>query len=494
MRIILNFSINPLLSIFATFLTFIHFMIVAIPFYMAIIPLIKYVKENNIIYLPNDLFTYIIIGMFSISIIYLLIDLIFGFTVEQVIQNTKEIKKLNNFKLEQELFEEVIEKFDIKNVKFMIEESNEINAYAVASFRKKYVVITTSILKHILNSFETEEERKDALKGLIGHELSHLINWDFLPNLILISGENVSIHVQKFFSLFLNVLIVLFRIIPILGAFLSLIIVYTYNFLSYFMTYSYKLLIRPTYNLFERFLSRRIEYRCDYQSAQALNWQSMYLILYSLLSLDGNTYHSPFSTHPNTISRILNIYNIKNSKKRISVNFISKYFGIFILSMISLFLVYFYIYKSYKLLQYINYIKIEFNTLTNIVIEQVFRMKKVFTNILDLNMSMINFLPREYENYFILFALLIFLLFCLFLKQLFLKIRINLIKNKINKEFNTVLDTLLLYAILNNDIKSFIKILKYGANIKSTYFRDDIIDFTKQNNPKFLKYLNQFNL
>ena len=145
-------------------------MIVAIPFYMAIIPLIKYVKENNIIYLPNDLFTYIIIGMFSISIIYLLIDLIFGFTVEQVIQNTKEIKKLNNFKLEQELFEEVIEKFDIKNVKFMIEESNEINAYAVASFRKKYVVITTSILKHILNSFETEEERKDALKGLIGHE------------------------------------------------------------------------------------------------------------------------------------------------------------------------------------------------------------------------------------------------------------------------------------------------------------------------------------
>jgi Zn-dependent protease with chaperone function len=493
-RIILNFSINPLLSIFATFLTFIHFMIVAIPFYMAIIPLIKYVKENNIIYLPNDLFTYIIIGMFSISIIYLLIDLIFGFTVEQVIQNTKEIKKLNNFKLEQELFEEVIEKFDIKNVKFMIEESNEINAYAVASFRKKYVVITTSILKHILNSFETEEERKDALKGLIGHELSHLINWDFLPNLILISGENVSIHVQKFFSLFLNVLIVLFRIIPILGAFLSLITVYTYNFLSYFMTYSYKLLIRPTYNLFERFLSRRIEYRCDYQSAQALNWQSMYLILYSLLSLDGNTYHSPFSTHPNTISRILNIYNIKNSKKRISVNFISKYFGIFILSMISLFLVYFYIYKSYKLLQYINYIKIEFNTLTNIVIEQVFRMKKVFTNILDLNMSMINFLPREYENYFILFALLIFLLFCLFLKQLFLKIRINLIKNKINKEFNTVLDTLLLYAILNNDIKSFIKILKYGANIKSTYFRDDIIDFTKQNNPKFLKYLNQFNL
>lgn len=494
MRIILNFSINPLLSIFAIFLTFIHFMIVAIPFYMAIIPLIKYVKENNIIYLPNDLFTYIIIGMFSISIIYLLIDLIFGFTVEQVIQNTKEIKKLNNFKLEQELFEEVIEKFDIKNVKFMIEESNEINAYAVASFRKKYVVITTSILKHILNSFETEEERKDALKGLIGHELSHLINWDFLPNLILISGENVSIHVQKFFSLFLNVLIVLFRIIPILGAFLSLITVYTYNFLSYFMTYSYKLLIRPTYNLFERFLSRRIEYRCDYQSAQALNWQSMYLILYSLLSLDGNTYHSPFSTHPNTISRILNIYNIKNSKKRISVNFISKYFGIFILSMISLFLVYFYIYKSYKLLQYINYIKIEFNTLTNIVIEQVFRMKKVFTNILDLNMSMINFLPREYENYFILFALLIFLLFCLFLKQLFLKIRINLIKNKINKEFNTVLDTLLLYAILNNDIKSFIKILKYGANIKSTYFRDDIIDFTKQNNPKFLKYLNQFNL
>ncbi len=494
MRIIFNFSINPLLSIFATFLTFIHFMIVAIPFYMAIIPLIKYVKENNIIYLPNDLFTYIIIGMFSISIIYLLIDLIFGFTVEQVIQNTKEIKKLNNFKLEQELFEEVIEKFDIKNVKFMIEESNEINAYAVASFRKKYVVITTSILKHILNSFETEEERKDALKGLIGHELSHLINWDFLPNLILISGENVSIHVQKFFSLFLNVLIVLFRIIPILGAFLSLITVYTYNFLSYFMTYSYKLLIRPTYNLFERFLSRRIEYRCDYQSAQALNWQSMYLILYSLLSLDGNTYHSPFSTHPNTISRILNIYNIKNSKKRISVNFISKYFGIFILSMISLFLVYFYIYKSYKLLQYINYIKIEFNTLTNIVIEQVFRMKKVFTNILDLNMSMINFLPREYENYFILFALLIFLLFCLFLKQLFLKIRINLIKNKINKEFNTVLDTLLLYAILNNDIKSFIKILKYGANIKSTYFRDDIIDFTKQNNPKFLKYLNQFNL
>ena len=92
MRIILNFSINPLLSIFATFLTFIHFMIVAIPFYMAIIPLIKYVKENNLKWTD-----YIILSNFKnlemVSFKKDLSDVVF-LSNDLLLQEIKELEKI----------------------------------------------------------------------------------------------------------------------------------------------------------------------------------------------------------------------------------------------------------------------------------------------------------------------------------------------------------------------------------------------------------------
>lgn len=487
MRLLLNYILNPISSLFATFLTFIHYLIIAIPFYIALIPFIRYVKEENLFHISSNLFMLIIIGMFTITIIYLMLDLIFGFTVNSIIRDTKEIKELKKFEVHQELFEEVIEKFDIQNVKFLLQDSYEVNAYAVASFRKKYVVVTTSMLKHISTSFETIDDRRNALKGLIGHELSHLINGDFLPNLILLSGEHVSKNVQRTFEITLNILSRVVRIVPIIGPFLSLLTIYTYTIFNYILLYSYKYLIKPIYNLFERFLSRRIEYRCDYQSVQALNWESMYLTLYSLLSLNGSTYHSPFSTHPNTISRILNIYNKNSSTKRITVNLLSKYFGVITLTTISFFLFYFYISKLQLVTQYLNYINKQFYILSDIVVEQILRIKKTVINI---EVPTINYLPKEYENYYILFLLLFVLFFIyLFIKPLLLNIRINAIKNKLNMEIDTPLDILLIYSIINNDINSFVKILECGANIKSKRFTNDIYSFTRETNPKFMKYL-----
>lgn len=492
MKLLLNFLINPLLSIIAILMTFIHYIIVAIPFYMALIPVIKYIKEHNLTYIPNNLFVYILFGMFFFTLLYLLFDLIFGFTIKNIIKNTHEIKELENFEVQQEIFDEVIDKFDIKNVKFMIEESDEINAYAVASFRKKYVVITTSMLDHILESFETVEERREALKGLIGHELSHLINWDFLPNLILLSGENVSINIQNSFLVVVNLLASFLRIIPLVGPFLSLLTIYTYNFFTYLLLYSYKYLLRPLYNLMERYLSRKVEYRCDYQSSQVLGWESIYLTLYTLLSLNGSTYHSPFSTHPNTISRILNIYNSKSAKKKISVNFLSKYFGILILILISSSIVYLYMntYNSVNLL--INNINKNFDNVSSTVTSYVLNIKTNLYAIFNFEYANINILFEEYNNLYLLsLTILVLFISYLFIRKIVLSLKLNYIKKKINIEVNTPIDILLLYAIKNNDVNSFFEILKHGANIKSSSFTDDIFSFTKENNPKFLKYLNK---
>ena len=78
------------------------------------------------------------------------------------------------------------------DVKFLLHESQEVNAFAVLTLRKKYVVVTTAMLNHLTNSFPNIEEQKLAIKGMIAHEISHLFNWDSLPNIILLSGENIA--------------------------------------------------------------------------------------------------------------------------------------------------------------------------------------------------------------------------------------------------------------------------------------------------------------
>ncbi len=475
MKNLISYFINPILSILAIITISLNYLFIFVPFYIAIIPVVMYLKQNNIIYIPEFIFYYFIAGMFLLTLFYLFIDFLLGFSVKNLIKNTIEVKQIKDLAFHQELFEEILKKFNLNNVKFLLQENEEINAYAVATFGRKYLIITSGMIEHIQNSFELVNDRREAFKGLIGHELSHLINWDFLPDLILISGNHISLYTQNIILFLLQIL----KIIPFVGFILSELV---YKLSSLIINIVQKF-TNHIYILFNRFLGRLVEYRCDSQSAQILSWQTMYMTLYMLLPLNSSAYHSLYSTHPSTILRILNIYNKSSFKDKIDVKFIEKSFGLIALLFVTISFIY-YIYYYPKLID--NFISIMHKKIVYIFNDIISFLNNFST--ISINYSI---LQENSVYYFFIFILSIsILLFITFIyKRLIVNLKIQLIKNKVNTTNDTPLDILLLHAIENNEINTFIILLEKGANFNSKYFKGSIYYFAEKYNKNFIKYL-----
>ena len=472
MKLLSNYLANPISVLIATIFTFVNFLVILLPFYLLIIFFILSAQDNQTFLMSNNLFIYTTIFMFILTILYLFLDLFFGFTVNSVIKDCKDISTLEEFSIHKKLFEETLNEFDMDDVKFLLQESEVINAYAVLTLRKKYVVVTTAMLNHITNSFTNEEEKKLAIKGMIAHELSHLLNWDSLPNLILLSGQNIAYYLSTALNYVLNIIIIILAYIPV-TAILSLIVSIAFNLLQNGLNLVYNRILHPTYLLVERFLGRLNEYRSDYQSAEALSWKPMHLCLYSLLLLDGNTYHSNFSTHPNTISRVLYIYKVERTPINIKASFFSKYFSILLLALISISIFYF----TYKYFDRISEVSI---SVENYLIQSYDYSKNFLIYLYDSNLYI-----------FIFIAIIPFYLIYKISKKVILEQKIKRVIRNINKNENTDIDFLLYFAIQNNDLHSFLNILIYGANINTTGFEKTIEIFTQEVNPEFMKHINK---
>ena len=328
------------------------------------------------------------------------------------------------------------------------------------------------MLEHIGNSFSDIEEQKLALKGMIAHELSHLLNLDSLPNLILLSGQNIANYISIALTFIVNYLVLILSYIPV-TAILSLIISVVFTLMQKGLNMLYVYILHPSYLFVERFLGRLNEYRSDYQSAEALSWKPIYLCLSSIIKLSGNTYHSNFSTHPNTISRVLLIYKVQRTELNIKASFFSKYFSLLLLGIFSAGVSYF-----------------SFNNMDtlNAFVERMINKAIQFYD------DAINFFIYLYDsNLYIplIIFIFVFILAVKILKKVYLSWKINKVSNNINKTENTEIDFLLYYAVENNDVHSFIDILKYGANINTTLFEKDIEIFTKEVNPEFIKHIDK---
>ncbi len=472
MRILANYFVNPLSVIIATLFTFINFLVILLPFYLLLIFFMTAAEDTQAVASSNNVFIYTLLFMFMLTIIYLYLDLIFGFTVKSIIKDCVDINSLDDTDLHKELFEDVLKEFDMEDVHFLFQANDEINAYAISTLRKEYVIVTTGMLEHIENSFSNPQEQKQALKGMIAHELSHLLNLDSLPNLILLSGQNIANYISKGLNLVLTYIALILSYIPATAIF-ALIFTVIFNLLTKGLDMVYIYILHPSYLFIERFLGRLNEYRSDYQSAEALSWKPIYFCLSSLIKLSGNTYHSNFSTHPNTISRMLLIYKVEKTELNITASFFSKYFSLLLLGIFSIALFYF----SFNNIETIN------NFSKTIIISST-----------QFYEDTINFFIYIYKSYLyipIIASIFIFALIIKIIKRVALARKIYKISENINTTQNTEIDFLLYYAVENNDIHSFLNILKYGANINSTLFEKDIELFSKEVNPEFIKHIHK---
>lgn len=302
----LNFALVYIVTVF-------NVMILASPVIAAAMPFISF--KNNIISIDYSIYAKIKFAFFILAfvvsflmLLYLFFDFLFGFSLRASLKNCVRYEKIKDYDFLTDLFDQVKNKFGQKSVKLYIKDSDEINAFAVSSMGSRAVVLTKGLINHYLVECDDPKMFLYALRSVLSHEMSHLINKDFLPTFLIITNQKItnltSSILHSIFSIFLKIV----RFLPLESGASSRIMSNTYIVINYVVTFFNRFVVYNVYNFLRRFISRSIEYRCDRQAAKAFGGQNMALAL-SLMGEGG--YFTLFSTHPSTTRRIKKVENVK---------------------------------------------------------------------------------------------------------------------------------------------------------------------------------------
>ncbi|MDR0423343.1 MAG: M48 family metalloprotease [Rickettsiales bacterium] len=300
---LVNFVVIYLLSIINFAIILLPLLFIFVPFVYAGIP----IENKSIITIISLIFLFVN-GFTFVSIVF---DFLFGWSTKHYIKSTTPYLKIKNYDFLTPVIEDIRLQFNKPDVQLMIEKTNTINAYAVGNLRKQYVVLTEGIIyKYLLENKDNNAVFLKKIKCILGHEMSHLINKDYLPGLLITLNERASVLVSniiiKFFYVFLNVL----SYIPVIGWFVSIFLKYLYKMISFTFTFFHKYLLLKIYKFFQLKMSRVNEYRCDKQSAMVNGGSFMSV---TLEALGEGGYTTIFSTHPKTSDRVKRVLNIKQT-------------------------------------------------------------------------------------------------------------------------------------------------------------------------------------
>jgi Zn-dependent protease with chaperone function len=337
---------KPLSLILVYLITIFNLSIVMSPFFGAIAPFtnlydIDFVNRSASIdkSLLDKMFFAIMLNGFLVSffmLIYLFFDLLLGFSVRYSLKKCKRYEKVKGFDFLTDIFEQVKIKFNQPNVKLYIKNSNEVNAFAVSSLGCKAIVITNGMVNHYLKSCNDPKNFLYAMRSIIGHEMSHLINKDFLPGFLIMANQRATNFVLMITSLLFHYIVRLVSLNPYGGHFSALLMQNIYYLVNFILSFFNRFIVYNLYRFLNLWISRSIEYRCDAQSAVAFGGDKMAMAL-SMLGKSG--YFTLFSTHPSTKNRINKVVNIKSKDGIILPKIfdaLSNYFAIMLLIVICL--------------------------------------------------------------------------------------------------------------------------------------------------------------
>lgn len=316
--------------------------ILSSPFLAALVAYISRNRHNFAI--SDDIITKLKLAacilIFLVSffmLIYILLDFLFGFSLRNSLKNCVRFEKLEDYKFLEKIFEDAKTRFAERGVKLYIKNSDEVNAFAVGSVGRKAVVITKGLINHYLTESQNSQEFLLAIRSVIGHEMSHLINKDFLPTYIIMANQKATNIVGLLVTAAFNILIRITHRLPYGGKTSASLMVETCRLLNFFIGLFNRLIVYNLYEFLRKFSSRSIEYRCDRQSGEAFGGSSM---AFALAFLGESGYFTLFSTHPGTKKRIKKVENVEITDDKIRPKFIdslSNYFAVMFLIIICLY-------------------------------------------------------------------------------------------------------------------------------------------------------------
>ena len=304
-----------------------NLIILTTPIIASLYPFIKfktaflYLATNDNIYQKVEIFLFFLFFIFSFfMIVYIIFDFIFSISAKSSIKNCKDYQKIKDYRFLSDIFKEVQNKFNKKNVKLLIKNSNEINAYAIGGMRQDYIILTHGIINHFLAKSRNINDFLLVTRSIVAHEMSHIVNKDFLPSYLIIINQKVTNLISNVIYIIFSFIIKTIKYFPYIGKILSKIINFIHNKLIIFLTFFNRVAVYNIYEFLRKFISRSIEYRCDKQSSLAFGGNNMSL---ALSMLGKNSYFTIFSTHPSSKNRIKKIKNIKAINQKIRIDFVN---------------------------------------------------------------------------------------------------------------------------------------------------------------------------
>lgn len=307
-------------------LTIFNFLLLTLPFLLAIFPFM-HIHGSNIVFAKYISFNpklamFLLIFIISFLMLsYLVLDFLFGISVRSSLKNCAEYDSTKDYQYLEGIFNEVKNKFGESSVKLYINHSKEINAFAVGSLGRKVIVVTDGLLEHYANNTNNDQEFLIGIRSILGHEMSHLINKDFLPGLLIITNQKVTNFVSGILMMLLKITMQIATYIRAQNRRTTSIILAIYNVSDWILTFFNRYVVYNLYKFLNNFLSRSIEYRADRQSAKAFGGINMAFAL-SMLGKSG--YFTLFSTHPATQKRIKKVEVVEEKNAIIRASAISR--------------------------------------------------------------------------------------------------------------------------------------------------------------------------
>lgn len=298
----------------------VNFIILTLPISLLLAPLFVF-GDRDIQFNIITISYFLVFIIITLMLVYLLFDMVFGFTVRMLTKGAEDHKKLDDYEFLKDIFRDVKAKFGNPKVELYVSPSMQPNAYAIGSIRRKVIVITESLMLKFVSKAKTKEDFHRAVTGVVGHEMSHLVNMDYLPTFLLLANEKSTKALSKFIYFFIRIFITIASIIPFFGSIFANLFVTIYSIINSFLFFFHKHIIMNVFEFIKRWVSRGIEYRCDTQSAQAMGKEGMEKCLEFL---GGKSYFSLFSTHPNSKKRLANIREVRQKQGLVRPKFMDR--------------------------------------------------------------------------------------------------------------------------------------------------------------------------
>lgn len=317
---------KPLSLVLVYILTIFNFLILTLPFLAAIFPFI-HIEGNNVVFAKYITFNPRLAALSLIFIIsflmicYLFLDFIFGFSVRSSLKDCKPYEKAGNYGFLEDIFNQVKQKFANRSAKLYIKSSDEINAFAVGGMSKKAIVLSSGLIEHYATHTENDSQFLLALRSILGHEMSHLVNKDFLPGLLIIINQRVTNFISSVLMMLFKITIQFATYFRVHNKRAAMIMLTIYNIFDWLLNCFNRYFVGSLYNFLRNFLGRAVEYRCDRQSAKAFGGINMAFAL-SLLGKSG--YFTLFSTHPATARRIKRVEIVEEKNAIIRPSLLSR--------------------------------------------------------------------------------------------------------------------------------------------------------------------------